>query len=117
MFTNVLLPFSGRGIQWVRTAVRSRRRIQEERSEFDYLLHLICPQVLLENGMYIAVVLRSPDAFMKCGEAESHVVYVEIPVTGIFAVDDLHGTSLIAFATLVDDKKVLPRKGELIGSL
>jgi hypothetical protein len=43
---------------------------------------------------------------MKGGESEPHVIYIEIPITGVFPVDHFDGASFVSFSAFVDNEKI-----------
>ena len=61
---------------------------------------------MLQNSLYIVVIRRWFNTLMHSGEAKSHIINIEISITVIFPIYNLHSTTLIFFTSFVYNKKI-----------
>lgn len=71
-------------------------------------------QITLYDDLDITVICCVPDTVVNGSQSKTYVIYIKIPVTGIFPVNDLHRSSLFAVTAPVYDEEISLREDKLI---
>ncbi len=83
-------------------------------SEINDPFYAMIFKITLDDDLDVVVIRGISDTIVDSSQSKAHIINVEITITGILAIYDLDGRSLLTVASAVDDKEIPIREDKLI---